>query len=130
MDLPILVDSNIYIALFRENRDPIAELLEHVSQTDLAICGMVRVEVLRGIKIPRVRERLSAFFDVLQNVPTDNRLWEETAELAWTLDRRGWIIPAADLVIAACALRIGATVLTQDQRFQKVPGLRVRNLDF
>lgn len=130
MDLPVLVDSNIYIGMFRKNCDPISELLRHVSETDLATCGIVRVEVVRGLKALRDRQRITAFFDVLQNVPTDNRLWEETTELAWTLDRRGWVIPAPDILIAASALRIGATILTQDNHFVNIPGLRVRRWDF
>ena len=126
MEPPVLVDSNIYIDLLRENLDPAIELTEQVSSTDLATCGMVRVEVLRGIKLPKARAHVRAFLDVLQNVPTDNRLWDETAELAWELDRKGWIIPAADVVIACAARRIGAVVLTNDKHFAQIPGLAVR----
>jgi predicted nucleic acid-binding protein len=126
MDLPILVDSNVYIDLLRQGLDPALELTERISQLDLATCGMVRVEVLRGIKGEKVRSRLVAFFDVTQNVPTDNRLWEEAADLAWTLDRRGKVIPAQDVLIACCARRIGAIVLTADAHFSNIPGLRVR----
>ena len=87
---------------------------------------MVRVEVLRGVKLPKALARMKEFFSVLQNVPSDDRLWEETAALAWELDRKGWILPAPDLVIACSARRIGAVVLTNDRHFQKVPGLIVR----
>lgn len=126
MELPVLVDSNVYIGLLRANLDPAVELTGRVSSTDLAVCGMVRVEVLRGITQPRVRDRMKAFFDVLQNVPADNRLWDETAALAWELDRKGRIIPGADALIACSAMRIGAVLLTDDQHFQNIPGLAVR----
>lgn len=126
MDLPTLVDSNVYIDLLRSGLDPSKELTRLVSTTDLATCGMIRVEVLRGVKTPSVRDRLAGFFDVLQNVPTDNRLWEESALLAWKLDRKGRAIPATDLLIAACALRVGAIVLTADAHFDEIPGLKVR----
>ena len=87
------------------------------------------MEVLRGVKLSRVFMRMSAFFDVLQNVPTDDRLWEEAAELAWELDGKGWIIPAPDVLIACAARRIGAVVLTSDRHFQKIPGIAVRTWD-
>ncbi len=126
MDLPTLVDSNVYIDLLRSGLDPSEELTRNISTTDLATCGMIRVEVLRGVKMPVVRDRLAGFFDVLQNVPSDNLLWDETAMLAWKMDRCGQIIPATDLLIAACALRIGAVVLTSDAHFAGIPGLKVR----
>ncbi|MEO7933872.1 MAG: PIN domain-containing protein [Chthoniobacterales bacterium] len=109
----------------RKGLDPAETLTQTVSLTDLATCGMVRLEVLRGVKNPRVRDKLSSFFDVLQNVPTDNRLWEEAASLAWKLDRVGRVLPAQDILIAASAMRVGAVVLTADAHFQNIPGLRV-----
>jgi predicted nucleic acid-binding protein len=127
MDLTVLVDSNVYIDLLRKRLDPVEELTARVSQLDLAVCGMVRVEVLRGIRGQRAKAQMTAFFDVLQNVPTDNRLWEEATELAWTLDRKGIVLPAQDIVIACCARRIGAVVLTMDAHFRHIPGVQVRD---
>ena len=126
LEAPTLVDSNVFISLMRRGLDPAAILTQTVSSTDLATCGMVRMEVLRGVKIPKVRDRLSEFFDVLQNVPTDNRVWEEAASLAWQLDRVGKVLPAQDVLIAVCAKRIGAIVLTADAHFSMIPGVRVR----
>jgi predicted nucleic acid-binding protein len=125
MDQPILVDSNVYISLLRAGRDPAVALGNRYEMTDLVICGMVRLEVLRGVKTAKVLERLGAFFDVLMNVPSDNRLWEEATELAWNLDRGGRTLPGPDLVIAASALRAGAAVCSFDRHFDHIPGLRV-----
>ncbi len=126
LEPPTLIDSNVFIGLMRRGLDPAATLTQTVSLTDLATCGMVRLEVLRGVKNPRVRDKLSDFFDVLQNVPTDNWLWEEAASLAWKLDRVGRVLPAQDILIAASAMRVGAVVLSADAHFQNIPGLRVR----
>lgn len=123
MDRPVLVDSNVYIKLLRERKDPARELTRRYSTVDLVTCGMVRLEVFRGVKGKKVYNRLGEFFDVMLNVPTDNRLWEEAAELGWKLDREGKVIPATDIVIAASALRIGAIVFTYDRHFDVVPGL-------
>lgn len=46
---------------------------------DLATCGMARLEVLRGIRMMKVLERMSAFFDMLQFVQSDLKLWNEAA---------------------------------------------------
>ena len=118
-----LVDSNVFIALARRGEDAAQWLGGRLD--DIYTCGMVRLEVLRGTKTLRQREDLTAFFNVLCNVPTDNRLWEQASELGWELDRRGRAIPAADVVIAACALRAGVPVMTADKHFQGIPDLAV-----
>lgn len=125
MDRPVLIDSNVYIKLLRAGRDPARELTRRYATIDLATCGMVRLEVFRGVKHPKLYDRLSGFFDVMLNVPTNNSLWEEAAELGWKLDRQGKVIPGPDILIAACALRLGAIVFTYDRHFDVVPGLEV-----
>jgi len=118
-----LVDSNVFIALSRLRIDPTRWLGSRLE--DIYTCGMVRLEVLRGMKNPGKRDDMTAFFNVLCNVPTDNRLWDAAAELGWKLDRAGNTIPAQDVLIAACALRAGVPVLTADRHFDTIPGLAV-----
>lgn len=125
MDAAVLVDSCVWISLLREGRDPAFELLSRAPATDLATCGMVRLEVVRGLVSAKLRRAVEAFLGVMQNVPTDNRLWEEATEMAWALDRRGVVLPAQDILIACSALRVGAAVLTWDRHFAEIPGLRV-----
>jgi len=122
-----LVDSNVYIDLLRLRKDPALRIgrWSRDAGLELVICGMVRLEVLRGVKDPGVYRRLSAFMDVMVNVPSTNRLWDAATKLAWTLDRKGMVIPGTDLVIAASALAIGATVMTSDAHFSSVEGLQV-----
>ncbi len=125
MDVPILVDSSVYIRLLRQRLDPVAVLFEHYDTVNLVTCGMVRLEVMRGVRVPRARERLEAFMSVMQYVQADDRLWREATDLAWRMDRLGQPVQATDAVIAASALRLGASVLTLDSDFQRVPGLHV-----
>lgn len=125
MDDVVLIDSSVLIGLLREGRDPAIELVRRASATDLATCGMVRLEVLRGVIGRRVPEAVRGFLDLLRHVPTDNRVWEAATELAWSLDRKGITLPAQDILIASCARRIGAAVLTWDRHFRDIPDLRV-----
>jgi len=118
-----LVDSNVYISLLRGGTDPAAWLGKRFE--NIYICGMVRVEVLRGQKAPKQRDALAAFFDILCNVPMDNLLWEEAAGLAWKLDRGGRTLPSPDIIIAACAIRAGVPVLTADLHFDEIQDVRV-----
>jgi predicted nucleic acid-binding protein len=61
------------------------------------------------------------------NVPTDNRLWDGVEQTLWELDRKGVVLPLTDVVIARCAMRIGAVVLTYDRHFKDIPGVRAVN---
>ncbi len=130
MESAVLVDSSFFIELLQKGSDPGTELLRRVELLDLATCGMVRVEVVRGISAPKLRTRVEDFMSVMMNVPTDNELWAEATEIAWQLGREGWTMPAADILIAASAFRINAAVLTLDKHFDAIPGLKVyRSLD-
>lgn len=122
---PVLVDSSYYIHLCRLGRDPLQTLTLAAVDCDLAICGVVRCEVGRGIRQPALHEKFRAAWDVMLNVPTDNRLWRSVEEMAWRLDRQGVTLPLTDIIIGCSALRIGAMVLTFDGHFEQIPGLRV-----
>ena len=121
----ILPDSSFYIDATRAGRDPFLALSAKSDEYEYATCGMVQVEVLRGRRDPNLHRRFRNAFAVMIYIGTINAIWERTTQLAWTLDRQGVVIPATDLLIAACALQVDAAVLTYDQHFQQVPGLRV-----
>lgn len=125
MAIEILVDTNVYIDLMKYGRDPVSTLGEWVGSSELVTCGMVRLEVLRGLKIPRVRQRISSFMDIMINVRTDAAFWPDATDLAWQLDRQGKVIPGTDIIIAACALRTSAAVMTSGSHFRHIDGLRV-----
>jgi predicted nucleic acid-binding protein len=84
----------------------------------------VRCEVGLALWPPSVREHFQAAWDVMINVPTDDRLWAETEQTLWELDRQGVVLPLTDVLIACCAKRIGAVVLTYDHHFYEIPGVR------
>jgi predicted nucleic acid-binding protein len=120
---PVLADSSWYIGRLRAGVDPLQEL-DAIAQTrEIAVCGVVRIEVGRGLQQERVLRTFQAYWDVMHYVPTDNQLWEEVEILSWTLGRRGVHPPLPDLVIACCALKIEAVVLTLDRHFHAIPGL-------
>ena len=121
---PVLADSSYYIRLLRQQQDPLRHLALTAETRDLAICGVVRCEVGRALRLEHIRKQFRVFWDVMINVPCDDRLWLDVEETLWHLDRRGIIVPLADAVIACCARRIGAVVLTFDEHFQMIPGIR------
>jgi predicted nucleic acid-binding protein len=127
MSTSILVDSNFYIDRARQGLDPFADLAQANPDWEITTCGMVMVEVLRGVRHPRALERFATAFSVMVCVPSTGTVWERAWRLAWEMDRAGKVIPGQDLVIAAHALYAGAAVLSADHHFRQIPGLEVLN---
>ena len=61
----------------------------------------------------------------MAEVAISNVIWQRATDLAWTLDRKGKILPVSDLIIACCALHVGARVVSVDPHFREIPGLKV-----
>lgn len=125
MEPLVLIDSNVYIDFLNSGVDPVREICRQLSLDDIACCGVVKAEVLRGVKGPKQRDRLEEFFSVTQMLATPASVWDQVWQLAWQLDRQGKVLPLQDLVIACCALRSGASVMTRDKHFKVIAGLRV-----
>jgi predicted nucleic acid-binding protein len=121
----LLVDSSIYLDLLRKGEDVGTRLRDLVDAGTLLTCGIVRIEVLRGIVDRRIRQWMASLFDEMIECPLDHHQVSDAAELAWRLDRKGTVLPIPDVLIASCALRAGAAVATTDPYFRLVPGLRV-----
>jgi predicted nucleic acid-binding protein len=121
----VMVDTNVYIDLMRSRRDVVDVLYRWAGDRNLVVCGMIRLEVLRGVKSLKLMTKLSAFMDVMCNVPSNSSLWSDSIELAWKLDRQGITIPGPDVVIASSAMRLEAAVMTSDSHFSRIEGLRV-----
>jgi predicted nucleic acid-binding protein len=122
----LLVDSTIYIDLLRAGRDPVVELTSWVETGQLLCCGIIRCEVLRGIRTPRVKARMKELFDIAADAPFTPEVWARTAELAWKLDRAGIVLPLSDLAIGTCALVHDAEIVSTEAHFGRIPGLRTR----
>ncbi len=125
----VLVDSNVFIDYLRAGKDPVSELSQKYESTDLVTCGVVKAEVLRGVKSLAVRGRLESFFDIMRYIETPINLWDETWELAWSLDRQGRVLPLTDIMIATCAKKAECAVLTRDKHFDHIPELLVLRPD-
>jgi len=122
---PVLVDSSFYIQWLRMGQDPLRALALTAAARDLAVCGVVRCEVGRGLRERKILKRFQAFWDAMISVPTDEWIWSSVEETLWRLDRKGLTLPLPDVIIGCCARQIGAVVLTTDAHFSLIPGVEV-----
>jgi predicted nucleic acid-binding protein len=116
---------SIYIDAVRTGIDPFQQFAGFLDEWEFAACGMIMLEVCRGLREPVQLQRFRERFAVMIYFSASNTIWERATQLGWSLDRQGRVIPATDLLIAATALQTGAAVLTRDARFRMIPGLEV-----
>ena len=123
MSRPLMVDSCWYIAQLRDGIDPLRTLSYLAESRDIATCGVIKTEVVRGIKHFERFEKFQRAWNAMLYVESSSERWDETMNLAWSLDRRGIVLPLQDIHIAVCASSIGAVVLTYDKHFSLIPGI-------
>ncbi len=127
LENPILVDTAIYIDRLRAGQDIRQELMPYLASGMLYNCGIIRCEVIRGFKNARIKAEMNAFFNIIPEVPANAKLWQTVAEMAWALDRSsGGSRPLTDIIIARCAMNVGAVLVSPDKHFLDIPGLKVR----
>ncbi|MGH9414905.1 MAG: PIN domain-containing protein [Terriglobales bacterium] len=108
-------------------------LLSLGAASEAAISAVSASELLHGVYRARPgaqRQRRLAFAEeLLAQFPVlafDLTVARGHAALGASLARRGVVIGAHDLLIAATALARGCTIVTRDKRsFPKIPGLKV-----
>lgn len=125
MEENVLIDSSFLIKRLRAGADPFIELAAEDDRYEFHTCGVVVAEVCRGITSRRLYDRARENFAVMCWVPTNDAIWEEVTELAWTLARIGVTMQVTDMIIAVSALSVDAAVWTFDSDFHYVPDLRV-----
>ena len=89
-DTAYLIDSAAYIDLMRAGQDPRQVLAPLLRAGRLYNCGIVRAEVLRGIKIEKAYRQMEQFFDIVPEVPSDPRLWRDVSQLGYDLGDIAW----------------------------------------
>ena len=132
----MILDTSLLIEAER-GRFPIERLLESLNEENVSIAAITASELLHGCHRAQnagIRARRFAFVEaVLDVVPIASFGLTEArrhAELWAELARRGKMIGAHDLLIAATALARGEMLATLNRtEFRRVPGLQLLKLD-
>lgn len=116
----ILVDTSAWIHFLRSNGE--AAVRERVALAlttgEACWCAMVRLELWNGAGGERERKVLRDFERVLTDLPITDEVWAAAADLARRARASAVTVPAADILIAACARRHGASLETADADFE------------
>jgi tRNA(fMet)-specific endonuclease VapC len=127
-----LLDTNICIYIRRERPPKVAERFHQISPDALAMSSITFAELVYGARksqsVAANMERLLALRRTIRVLPFDDSAADAYGTIRTDLERRGEVIGANDLLIAAHALSLGVTLVTNNLgEFQRVTGLQVEN---
>lgn len=125
--MAVLIDSTIWIKWLRSRIDPRPLLKPWLLNGTCLSCGIIRVEVLRGVTDRRQKVAIERLFDTLLEIPLDGSCFRRAESLAWELDRKGKVLPLGDILIAQCALDSNAWLVTDDKHFSQIKMVKVRS---
>ena len=130
MSLKFMLDTDTVSFAVRGAGQVAARIVEH-QPSELCVSALTLAELRRGVerrKSQKLDRVVSAFFKNISVVPFDEECARAFGQLATRLEERGTPIAAFDTLIAAHALALGVTLVTNHERhFSRVPALRIEN---
>jgi len=126
--VPVLVDTSVWIDAFRGRTSEIVQRTRALIKEDHALtCGPVIFEIKRGLRAAE-RNGILALFDALVRLEVDETIWESAGDLGASLRKHGYTIPPMDLIIAQVARHHNVPLMTLDEHFRAIPGLKLTDL--
>jgi tRNA(fMet)-specific endonuclease VapC len=132
----LLLDTNIISDMMRNLQGPAAQRAIAISSTEsggkrgLCTSVIVQCELEFGLARqpnPRLQIAYEAVIQTVDVLPLTKDIVSRYAALRSQLEAAGTPIGANDLLIAAHALALNATLVSADAEFLRVPGLTVEN---
>jgi len=124
-----MLDSNICIYIMNERPKHILDKFRTLSECDVSISSVVLSELNYGAHKSHHKEKnlvaLEKFTVPVQAVSYDAQAASHFGEIRVALERQGLVIGPYDLMIAAHALSVNATLITNNlKEFSRVKNLR------
>ncbi len=127
-----LLDTNICIYLIRRKPEIVLKRIQGLQVSDLGISSITLSELEYGVAKSRKQEQnklaLTEFLTPIEIMPFDDMAAKHYGELRAYLEKRGIPIGSLDMLIAAHAVSLQSTLVTNNEsEFSRVPGLKIEN---
>jgi predicted nucleic acid-binding protein len=119
----ILVDTSVVIDYTR-GKDP--KLRALVQTKPVAVCGVVRAEILCGARNAADRANLLVELAAFQAVATLESVWDALGDNLAQVRRNGLTVPLADAIIATLGIENDLEVWSRDQHFPAIQAILPR----
>lgn len=111
----ILADTNIIID-FQNN--PTAKAEKIFFENDIAICGVIKTELLRGSKTDDEFVQIETPLEDCYYLNFAKNDWTALAKLFIILKKNGLTVPFQDVMIAYLAIKYNCEIWTNDRHFK------------
>lgn len=130
--LRYLLDTDICSYIMRGSHPSLLKRIRSTSVGEQGVSVVTKAELLFGVRMsPRPHKEAAAvatFFRYVEILPLDDAVTEHYAEVRADLRKRGMMIGANDLWIAAHARSLDLILITNNTReFSRVRGLKLEN---
>jgi tRNA(fMet)-specific endonuclease VapC len=127
-----MLDTDICIYIIKRKPLRVLERLESIQPNQLSMSAITFAELMNGAKKSQRVEanvsRLNALGEILEICSFDQEAAVAYGDVRSSLEKRGEVIGPHDLLIAAHALSLDRTLITNNEReFKRVEGLKVVN---
>jgi len=127
-----MIDTDTCIYTIKRKPVSVLHKLENCQPGSVVMSVITFAELVNGAKKSRFVEdnlrRLTALRELIDILPFDTDAAMAYGDIRSDLEKRGLIIGANDLFIAAHALSLKVTLVTNNQReFNRVNGLKIEN---
>jgi tRNA(fMet)-specific endonuclease VapC len=129
--MPFLPDTNIWIWVLKNPGGQLETRIQAHPIVDIFLCSVVKAELWHGAEKygNRLRRQhaLEMLFAPFVSLPFEDRAARHYADIRHQLEIQGSVIGPNDLMIAAIARSNDITLVSADEAFSRVPGLRVED---
>jgi tRNA(fMet)-specific endonuclease VapC len=128
--MPYLLDTNTVSDLVRNPQGAVAERVKSVGEADVATSIIVAAELRFGAAkrgSERLTSQLEAVLGALAVLPLECPADAVYGGVRARIERLGRPMGANELLIAAHAIAVGYTLVTDDRAFDRIPDLSLEN---
>jgi tRNA(fMet)-specific endonuclease VapC len=127
-----MLDTNICIYIIRQKPENVINRFRKLPISSLAISSITLSEleygVMKSLKLDQNQFALSQFVAPLEILPYGDNTAQYYGKLRAFLEKQGTPIGSLDMLIAAHALSVNCTLVTNNEKeFSRVPHLRIEN---
>lgn len=130
--MEFMLDTNTCIYIIKQKPPDVIKRFEQTELSQIGISSITLSELLFGVskssKLEQNRMALTQFVAPLELLPYDDEAAQYYGDLRAHLEKKGTPIGSLDMLIAAHALSIDCTLVTNNEKeFIRVPNLKIEN---
>lgn len=122
---PVLVDTSVFVDFFRGKE--VYAFKELLLNNQILLSQFVRLELFQGVRQKEV-EHMEFVLGGLQTIAIQEKIFPEAEKILSKVKDHGWRIGIVDLLLAAEANLVEATVYSFDRIFQNLGNLKLVSL--